>query len=131
MPEPAGPDEPNHSKVRGKGAQSAVSSRGQAGARLPHTHHAADRSLRALIPSRQDTHVNYIFGAAYRDGPAGPAPAGTPRVRKSFSKGVRLPAWTRCIAGAWPARAPAQSGARGERIRRLWAGVASSLWCPA
>ena len=38
-------------------------------------------------------HVNYIFGAAYRDGPPGPEPAGTPRVRKSFSKGVRSLTW--------------------------------------
>jgi hypothetical protein len=30
--------------------------------------------------------VNYIFGAAERDGPAGPAPINTPRVRKSMTR---------------------------------------------
>lgn len=134
MPEPAGPDEPNHSKARALPAESAVSSRAPARSRPLHAPRAADRRvrcLRALTFSRQDTHVNYIFGAAYRDGPAGPAPAGTPRVRKSFSKAVRSPAWTPHADAARHAGAGAAVGARGERMRRLWAGAASSLSRPA
>jgi hypothetical protein len=90
------PDEPNHAKARAR----AHARSGAVRARPSPTDTTLQRSRGACVLRRpgaalpQDTHVNYIFGAAERDGPPGPAPLNTPKVRKSCSSrpvGLQLP----------------------------------------